>query len=98
MRLSLFYPPPLLQRRLETAARRLRTGDGSPSIDGLDAAIRGFGVAMVVLLSLFGYGMPRLKGGGAGDQFVRVQITMPTGLGPREKALFQELKQLRSEN
>jgi DnaJ-class molecular chaperone len=45
-----------------------------------------------------GYGMPRLKGGGAGDQFVRAQITMPTGLGPREKELFQELKKLRPEN
>ena len=44
-----------------------------------------------------GYGMPRLKGGGTGDQFVRVQITMPTGLGPREKELFQELKKLRPE-
>jgi DnaJ-class molecular chaperone len=44
-----------------------------------------------------GYGMPHLKGGGAGDQFVRVQITMPTGLGPREKELYQELKKLRPE-
>ena len=44
-----------------------------------------------------GYGMPHLKGGGAGDQFVRVQITIPTGLGPREKELFQELKKLRPE-
>ena len=44
-----------------------------------------------------GYGMPRLKGAGAGDQFVRVQITIPTGLGPREKELFQELKKLRPE-
>ncbi len=45
-----------------------------------------------------GYGMPRLKGGGAGDQFVRVQITIPTGLSPREKELFQELKKLRPES
>ena len=45
-----------------------------------------------------GYGMPHLKGGGAGDQFVRAQITMPTGLSPREKELFQELKKLRPEN
>ena len=44
-----------------------------------------------------GYGMPRLKGGGAGDQFVKVQIVMPTGLSPREQALFQELKKLRVE-
>jgi DnaJ-class molecular chaperone len=44
-----------------------------------------------------GYGMPRLKGGGAGDQFVKVQITIPTGLSPREKELLQELKTLRPE-
>jgi molecular chaperone DnaJ len=44
-----------------------------------------------------GYGMPHLKGGGAGDQFVKVQITIPTGLSPREKELLQELKTLRPE-
>jgi DnaJ-class molecular chaperone len=44
-----------------------------------------------------GYGMPRLKGGGAGDEYVRVQIVIPTGLGLREKALFQELQKLRAE-
>jgi DnaJ-class molecular chaperone len=44
-----------------------------------------------------GYGMPHLKGGGAGDQFVRVQIAIPTGLGTREKELFQELRRLRPE-
>ncbi len=44
-----------------------------------------------------GYGMPHLKGGGAGDEYVRAQITMPTGLGPKEKALFQELQKLRPE-
>ena len=45
-----------------------------------------------------GYGMPRLKGGGAGDEYVKVQIVVPSGLSPREKELFQELKQLRPEN
>jgi molecular chaperone DnaJ len=44
-----------------------------------------------------GYGMPHLKGGGAGDQYVKVQITIPAGLGPRERELFQELKKLRPE-
>ena len=44
-----------------------------------------------------GYGMPRLKGGGAGDQFVQVQLTIPTGLSPRERELHQELKNLRTE-
>jgi hypothetical protein len=28
---------------------------------------------------------------------VKVQVTMPTGLSPREKELFQELRKLRAE-
>jgi len=46
---------------------------------------------------LRGYGMPHLKGGGAGDELVRVQIVIPTGLSPREKELFEEMKKLRAE-
>ena len=45
-----------------------------------------------------GYGMPHLKGGGTGDEYLKVQIVIPTGLSPREKELFQELKKLRAEN
>jgi DnaJ-class molecular chaperone len=41
--------------------------------------------------------MPHLKGGGAGDEFVKVQIVMPSGLSPKEKELFEELKKLRAE-
>jgi molecular chaperone DnaJ len=44
-----------------------------------------------------GYGMPHLKGKGAGDQFVRVQVTIPTGLSPKEKELFRELQKQRAE-
>jgi len=44
-----------------------------------------------------GYGMPRLKGGNAGDQYVRVQIILPPRLGPREKELFEELRKLGAE-
>ena len=43
-----------------------------------------------------GRGMPHLKGGGVGDEYVKVQIVIPTGLSPREKELFEELKKLRS--
>jgi len=44
-----------------------------------------------------GYGMPHLKGGGAGDQYVRVQVMIPAGLSAREKELFEELGRLRPE-
>jgi DnaJ-class molecular chaperone len=42
-----------------------------------------------------GYGLPRPRGGGPGDQFVRVKVTVPTGLTPRERELFEELRGLR---
>jgi molecular chaperone DnaJ len=42
-----------------------------------------------------GYGLPRLKGGGQGDQLVRVRIVAPAELTPRERELFEELRQLR---
>jgi len=42
-----------------------------------------------------GYGFPRVRDGGRGDQFVRVRIVMPTGLSRRERELFEELRRLR---
>jgi DnaJ-class molecular chaperone len=44
---------------------------------------------------LRGYGFPRLKGEGQGDQLVRVRVAVPTELSPRERELFEELRQLR---
>jgi DnaJ-class molecular chaperone len=45
-----------------------------------------------------GYGMPRLKGGGFGDELVSVKIVMPAELTADEKALYEKLKALRSES
>jgi DnaJ-class molecular chaperone len=45
-----------------------------------------------------GYGMPRLKGGGSGDELVTVRIVMPADLRPEEKALYERLKALRSDS
>src|SRR5437667_315489 len=45
-----------------------------------------------------GYGMPRGKGGGAGDQFVTVKIVMPNDLTPVERELYAKLKAERGDN
>jgi molecular chaperone DnaJ len=45
-----------------------------------------------------GYGMPRLKGGGAGDQFVTLTIVMPNDLTPVERDLYEKLKAQRADN
>lgn len=47
---------------------------------------------------LSGQGMPRLKGTGHGDQYVRVKITVPKNLKERERELVRELASLRPEN
>ena len=45
-----------------------------------------------------GYGMPRLKGGGGGDQLVRIRIVMPNDLTAEERELYERLKALRHDN
>jgi len=47
---------------------------------------------------LRGYGMPRLKGSGAGDLYVRIKVVVPSGLSAHERQLFEELGRLRPEN
>jgi DnaJ-class molecular chaperone len=45
-----------------------------------------------------GYGMPRLKGGGSGDQLVTVKIVMPSNLTPEEQELYRHLAARRADD
>jgi DnaJ-class molecular chaperone len=45
-----------------------------------------------------GYGMPRVKGGGAGDELIRTKIVVPSSLTPEERELYTKLKELRNDN
>ncbi len=48
------------------------------------------------MLRLTGRGMPRVKGGGAGDQYVRLQGMLPQQLSDAELRLFRELASFRN--
>ena len=50
------------------------------------------------LLRLSGLGMPRLKGGGRGDLYLRVRIAVPKSLSKEERRLIERLAQIRPEN
>jgi molecular chaperone DnaJ len=50
------------------------------------------------MFRLPGYGMPRLKGGGAGDELVTVRIMMPSELTAAEKELYERLRALRTDS
>ena len=43
-------------------------------------------------------GMPRLRGGGSGDLYARVKVTVPKNLSDRERQLIEQLGGLRQEN
>ncbi|MBM4439899.1 MAG: DnaJ domain-containing protein [Candidatus Rokubacteria bacterium] len=45
-----------------------------------------------------GYGMPKPKGGGAGDELVKVKIVLPSSLTEEELALYRQLNALRTDN
>lgn len=47
---------------------------------------------------LAGLGLTRKGGSGKGDLFARVRVLLPTSLSPREKELFEELRNLQKEN
>lgn len=47
---------------------------------------------------LTGQGMPRLKGGGSGNLYARVKMTVPKDLSPRERELLTELAHLRQDS
>ena len=49
-------------------------------------------------LRLTGLGMPQLRGGGSGDLYARVKVTVPKNLTERERELIEELGDLRHEN
>jgi DnaJ-class molecular chaperone len=44
------------------------------------------------------YGMPRVKGGGQGDELIRTKIVVPTSLTAEEQDLYTKLKALRTDN
>jgi molecular chaperone DnaJ len=45
-----------------------------------------------------GYGLPHVKGGGRGDQYVRVRLVLPRNLTAEERTLFEQLRGLRRES
>jgi DnaJ-class molecular chaperone len=45
-----------------------------------------------------GYGMPKPRGAGHGNQLVTVRIVMPADLRPEERELYERLKALRSDS
>ncbi|MEW6524714.1 MAG: molecular chaperone DnaJ [Bacillota bacterium] len=69
-----------------------------PTLDGeVEVRVPG-GTQTGSVLRLRGRGMPRLRGGGRGDQHVSIVVETPTQLTEKERELFRQLAKLRQEN
>ncbi|MFC1627288.1 DnaJ C-terminal domain-containing protein [Patescibacteria group bacterium] len=65
-----------------------------PTVDGdLKIKVRS-GTQPHTLIRLRGKGMPRLRGGGRGDQYVRLLVKIPEKLNRQQKQLFKQLQEL----
>ena len=67
-----------------------------PTLSGQVAMTIPAGTQNNRLLRLSGRGMPRVKGKGSGDQYVRLIGQLPTNLSDKETKLFKELASLRN--
>ncbi|MEK7544140.1 MAG: J domain-containing protein [Patescibacteria group bacterium] len=62
-----------------------------PTIDGPLSIRVQPGTQPGTLIRLRGKGVPNVRGNGRGDQYVRIQLTIPTHLSRRERELLEEL-------
>lgn len=80
---------------IEISFSQAALGDVSsvPTIDGpLNLKIQP-GTQPGTLIRLRGKGVPHVRGGGRGDQYVRVKVTVPTKLSGREKQILEEFEE-----
>lgn len=68
-----------------------------PIVDGTTARVKvPAGVQTGQILRLRGKGLPRLRGGGHGDQLVQMVVWTPTDLSPEQEKLYRKLADLES--
>ncbi|MBI4065160.1 DnaJ domain-containing protein [Candidatus Gottesmanbacteria bacterium] len=63
-----------------------------PTIDGLLKIRVQPGTQPGTLIRLRGKGVPHVRGNGRGDQYVRIQLKIPTHLSRRQRELLQEIE------
>lgn len=68
-----------------------------PTLDGTQRVHVPAGTQSGEIVTLRGRGMPSLRGGGRGDQRVRLKVETPNRLTPRQRELLHEFAQLSGE-
>jgi DnaJ-class molecular chaperone len=69
-----------------------------PTVTGKVTARVPPGIQSGQSLRLAALGVPHLRGGGSGDLYARIKVTVPKNPSARERELIEELKGLRQED
>lgn len=84
-----------MNREIKFSDAVLGTTIEVPTIDGKRLSLKiPAGSQSSSKMRLRGYGMPRMGGGGRGDAYVKIQVSVPKKLNKRQKELIEELKDL----
>ncbi len=82
----------LVEKEIKLSDALLGTTIEVPTLDGNKLVKVPPGTQSHSRIRLKGYGLPLLKGGGNGDEYVRVLVRLPKSLTERQKKLFEELR------
>ena len=84
-----------INREIKFSEAELGTKIEVPTIDGKRLSLKiPAGTQTGSKMRLKGHGMPRVNGGGRGDEYVKIHVTVPKKLNKNQKALLEELKDL----
>ena len=64
----------------------------APTIDGKVELTIPAGTQSGAVLTMRGKGIPRLRGDGRGDEFVKIKVLTPKNLSERQKKLLREFE------
>ena len=84
-----------INREIEFSEAALGTKIEVPTIDGKRLSLKiPTGTQSGSKMRLRGHGMPRMNGGGRGDEYVKINVAVPKKLNKKQKVLLEELKDL----
>ena len=84
-----------INREIKFSEAALGTKIEVPTIDGKRLSLKiPTGTQSGSKMRLRGHGMPRMNGGGRGDEYVKINVAVPKKLNKNQKVLLEELKDL----
>jgi curved DNA-binding protein len=79
-------------RKIRLTEAMLGTSVSIPTLEGKELSLKiPAGTNHKTKMRLAGHGLPKMRGGGSGDLFVQIQVTLPKRLSPEQRELVAKL-------